>query len=51
MGNISQKLDYLVAGKNPGPSKLEKAEKLDIPIINEANMLKMLILNQNAQKQ
>ena len=42
MNNISQKLDYLVAGKNPGPSKLEKAEKLAIPIIDETKVLKML---------
>jgi DNA ligase (NAD+) len=33
--SISSKTDYVIAGDNMGPSKLEKASKLNIPIINE----------------
>ena len=42
VGSISKKTSYLLAGKNIGPSKLEKANKLKIPIISEDNFLKML---------
>ncbi len=42
LSGISAKLDYLVAGDNMGPSKLEKATKLNIPIINEDDLMKML---------
>lgn len=38
---VSNKTDYLVAGEDPG-SKLAKAEKLNVRIINEAEFLKML---------
>lgn len=33
--SISSKTDYVVAGANMGPSKLEKATKLNIPVISE----------------
>lgn len=33
--SISSKTDYVIAGDNMGPAKLEKANKLGIPIINE----------------
>lgn len=39
---VSAKLNYLVAGDNMGPSKREKAEKLNIPIISEKDLLQML---------
>jgi len=39
LSGISGKLDYLVAGDNMGPSKLEKATKLNIPIISDAELL------------
>lgn len=35
VSSVSKKVNYVVAGENPG-SKLEKAEKLKIDIINEA---------------
>lgn len=35
LSSISAKLNYLVAGDNMGPSKLEKAQKLNIPMISE----------------
>ena len=42
VGSISKKTTFILAGENMGPSKLEKAEKLGIPIINEDEFLKML---------
>lgn len=41
-GSISKKTDYVLAGENMGPSKLEKAQALNIPIINEDDFLKMI---------
>ncbi len=37
--SISAKTSYVVAGQNMGPSKLEKANKLEIPIISENEFL------------
>jgi len=42
LSGISAKLNYLVAGDNMGPSKLEKAQKLNIPIITDQELLKMI---------
>lgn len=42
LSGISSKLDYLVAGANMGPSKLEKAIKLNIPMISDTELLEML---------
>lgn len=42
VSSISAKLNYLVAGDNMGPSKLEKANKLKIPIISDDDLLKMI---------
>ncbi len=39
---VSGKLNYLVAGENMGPSKLEKAEKLGVKIISETEFNNML---------
>lgn len=39
---ISAKTDFVFAGENMGPAKLEKAQKLGIPIINEEEFLKMI---------
>ena len=41
-GSISKKTDYLLAGENMGPAKLEKATSLNIPIIDEDTFLKMI---------
>lgn len=41
-GSISSKTNYLIAGENMGPSKLQKAEKLGVPIISEDDFLAML---------
>lgn len=40
--SISAKLNYLVAGDNMGPSKLEKANKLNIPLISEDELLLLI---------
>ncbi|RZJ77128.1 MAG: NAD-dependent DNA ligase LigA [Flavobacterium sp.] len=42
LSGISAKLDYLVAGDNMGPSKLEKATKLNVPLISEDELEKMM---------
>ena len=42
LSSISAKLDYLVAGDNMGPAKLEKATKLNIPIISDEELMAML---------
>jgi DNA ligase (NAD+) len=39
---VSSKLDYLVAGDNMGPSKLEKATKLNIKIISLEDLLEKI---------
>lgn len=42
VGSISSKTDFVFAGENMGPAKLEKAQKLGIPIINEEQFLKII---------
>ncbi len=42
LSSISVKLSYIVAGANMGPAKLEKAQKLGIPIISDEDLLAML---------
>ena len=42
VSSISAKLNFLVAGDNMGPAKLEKATKLQIPIISDNDLIKML---------
>jgi DNA ligase (NAD+) len=42
LSGISAKLNYLVAGDNMGPSKLEKANKLNVPLISEDDLLELL---------
>ena len=40
-GSVSRKTNFLVAGEKAG-SKLAKAEELDIPVIDEGELLRML---------
>ncbi len=42
LSSISAKLDYLVAGDNMGPAKLEKATKLNIPIISDEELMQLI---------
>lgn len=42
VGSISKKTDYILAGENMGPAKLEKANTLGIKIINEDEFLEMI---------
>ncbi len=43
LSSISAKLNYLVAGDNMGPAKLEKATKLNIPIISDEELMGMIV--------
>ncbi|TKJ39521.1 MAG: DNA ligase (NAD(+)) LigA [Planctomycetes bacterium B3_Pla] len=40
-GSVSKKTDFVLAGKNPG-SKLDKARKLGVEVINEEQFVKMI---------
>ena len=42
VGSISGKTSFILAGENMGPSKLEKAEKLGVDIVDEDTFLKMI---------
>ncbi len=42
VGSISGKTSFILAGDNMGPSKLQKAEKLGIPIVSEEEFLSMI---------
>ncbi|NMH29136.1 NAD-dependent DNA ligase LigA [Flavobacterium silvaticum] len=42
VGSISAKTDYVIAGDNMGPAKLEKATKLNIPILSETDFQNMI---------
>ena len=41
-GSISKNTSYVLAGENMGPSKLERANSLGIPVISEDDFLKMI---------
>ena len=42
VGSISGKTSFILAGDNMGPSKLQKAEKLGVAIVDEETFLKMI---------
>lgn len=42
VGSISKKTSFILAGDNMGPSKLEKAQKLGIPIVDENEFLSII---------
>lgn len=41
-GTVSKKTDYILAGDNMGPAKLEKAQKLGITLLSEDEFLNMI---------
>lgn len=49
-GSVSKATDYLLAGDSPG-SKLEKARKLGVTVIDEQQLLGMLNHSENSQTQ
>ena len=42
LSSVSARTDYVVAGENMGPAKLEKARQLGIPILGEAEFVAMI---------
>lgn len=42
VSSISGKTSFILAGANMGPSKLQKAEKLGIPVVSEDDFLEMI---------
>ena len=42
VGSISGKTSFILAGENMGPAKLQKAEKLGIPLVDEDTFLGMI---------
>ena len=42
VSSISSKTSFILAGENMGPSKLQKAEKLGVRIINEEEFLQII---------
>ena len=42
IGSISKKTSFILAGDNMGPAKLEKANKLGVPIMNEDEFLELI---------
>lgn len=43
VGSISTKTSFILAGENMGPSKLEKASKLGVKIMNEEEFLALIL--------
>ena len=43
VSSVSAKVNYLLAGENMGPAKLEKASKLGVKILSEQEFLDMLV--------
>ena len=42
VGSISSKTSFVLAGENMGPSKMEKANKLGVPLVSEEEFLKLI---------
>ena len=42
VSSISKKTTFVVAGENMGPSKLQKAEKLNVPLLSEDEFIKKI---------
>ncbi len=44
--SISKKTSFLITGINPGPSKIDKAKKFEVPILKEDEFIKMINLTE-----
>ena len=42
ISSISSRTNYLVAGKNVGPSKFSKANELGVQVINEVSLIDLI---------
>lgn len=42
VGSISKKTSFVLAGENMGPAKLEKCQKLGIPLVSEDEFLNLI---------
>ncbi len=42
VGSVSKSTSFILAGENMGPSKLEKAQKLNVRLVNEEEFLEMI---------
>ena len=42
VSSISKKTTFVIAGENMGPSKLQKAEKLNVPLLSENEFIKKI---------
>ncbi len=51
LSGISKKLNYLIVGENPGPSKVLKAEKLNVPMIDEDAFMTLLTSKEGPDKE
>lgn len=44
LSGVSKKLNYLIVGENAGPSKIQKATQLNVPMISEDDFRAMLVI-------
>ncbi|MBQ7539792.1 MAG: hypothetical protein IJT13_01560, partial [Bacteroidaceae bacterium] len=51
VSGISKNTSFILAGANMGPSKLEKAKQLGVPIKTENEFLQMIVDSPTAEKQ
>ena len=42
VSNVSKKLDFLIIGKNPTKRKIDTAKELNIKILNQSDLIKIL---------
>ena len=42
MKSVSKNIDFIVAGENPGPEKIQKAKALNIKIIDQSKFLQLI---------
>ena len=41
-GSVSKKTDFIIAGENMGPAKLDKARELGVQLVSEQEFLDMI---------